>query len=370
MPKHRRLSLKRLIFAIPWDLFERYFSELNPQARPSPWAFLHAQVLEKFLYDPQNEAGPAILEDFQRMNDMAGQHVGLLIHAFERAQLNYDQEQAAEAMAMRLFVDDRDAFEYAWSLYLFQAVPSPVHEHRFPAGPLHPQNEDVERLKAYLSGWFSNSKKGEQCQIACFEDEEGLLIRISRGSYLRTVARWQGNEIDFETFRPASEDIIAYEAGASRLSVKCGVKRDREKYVRGFAEFIAGNAELADVALSERVFSLEPIRERTFEFGGAGPISRISLIEAHIKLPSLGEPVITVKSDNVLRTLAEDIPGISLDLGELVKVRMRFELRIEDEKRPREVSFEIAPPSSSELSQKTYARIIEEYLRDQGVKLI
>jgi len=370
MPKHHGLSLKRFIFAIPWNLFERYFSQLEPQARPSAWAFLNPLVLEEFLNDPHNEAAPAIFEDFQRMNDLAGRHVGLLFRAFERAQLQFDQEQTPEAMAMWLFVDDRNAFEYAWSLYLFLAVPCPVYEYRFPAGSLHPQNEDIERLKAFLSGWFSNSKKGEQCHIAWFENEEGILIRVSRGSLLKTVSRWKGNEIAFETFRPASEDIIAYDAGASRLSIKCSVKRDREKYVRGFAEFIAGNAELADIASSGKVFSLDPIRDGTFDFGGAGAISRISLTEAHIKLRSLGEPVLAIRSDNVLRTLAEDLPGVSLTLGELIKVRMRFELQTEDGKRTRDVSFEIAPPSSSELSQKAYARIIESYLRDQGVKLI
>jgi hypothetical protein len=54
-------------------------------------------VLEEFLNDPQNQAGPAIFEDFQRMNDLAGQRVGLLLRAYDRAQLQYDQEQTSEA---------------------------------------------------------------------------------------------------------------------------------------------------------------------------------------------------------------------------------------------------------------------------------
>ncbi len=213
-------------------------------------------------------------------------------------------------------------------------------------------------------------RKGHQCELASFEDHEGLFIRISRGSYLKTIARWRGNEIEFDTFRPASEDIVVYEPLRSRLNVKCNARRDREQYVRGFAEFVAGNTDLAEEALNLPVFSLGPIRDGSFDYGGSGPISRISLVEAHIQLHCLGEPTVAIKSDNVLRTLAEDIPHLSLQSGDLVKVKMRFELRLESDRRPREVAFEIEPPGYSDLPQRAYARVIESHLREQRVKLI
>ena len=371
MPKHRGLSLRKFVFAVPWDLFERYFAQLKPDAKPSAWAFLNPEVLEDFLNHPANaEASPTILEDFHRVNDLGGTYFGLLLRAYERSGLECDQELPPEALAMRLFLDDRDAFEYAWTMYLLLASPTRVYEYRFPAGRLIAGDEEISRMKANLQGWFANLKKGSQCEIKRFLDSDGLVIRVSRGSQLRTIARWRGNEVDFETFRPASEDILVYDPSASRLCIKCSVNRDREHYIHAFAQFIAGDTEMAEAALNEKVFSLEPIQSGSFDYGGYGPITRVSLVEAHIRLPLLGEPIFSVKCDNVVRALAESDSGLSLNSGRLLRVRMRFELRLEADKRPREINFEIEPPGYSSLVQNAYAKVIDGYLRDQGVKLV
>ncbi len=111
MPKHRGLSLKKFVFAIPWNLFEQYFEQLKPGAKPNAWAFLNPDVLEEFLNDPENaEASPVILEDFQRINDLGGMQAGLLIRAYDRYQLPFDQEAAPQASAMWLFLNARESF--------------------------------------------------------------------------------------------------------------------------------------------------------------------------------------------------------------------------------------------------------------------
>ena len=371
MPRHRGLSLKRFVFAVPWNLFERYFAELKSDARPNAWAFLNSDVLEDFLSDPANaEASPAILEDFHRVNDLAGTHFGLLMRAYEESGADCDQELSPEELSMRLFLDDRAAFEYAWTMYLLWATPSRVYEYSCPAGDVAGDDEQLARMKANLQGWFAMNKKGSQCEIARFRDTDGLLIRISRGSYLKTVARWKGNEVAFETFRPASEDILTYDPALSRLRVQCGIRRDRECYVRSFAQFLGGDPALAEHALNQRVFSLDPIQNRSFSYGGHGPITRVWLVEAHIRLPMLGDPIIIVKSDDVVRTLDESGWAFLLNAGELLRVRLRFEMRIEAGQRPRPVSFDVEPPGYSSLIQRAYAQVIDDYLRDQGVRLV
>ncbi len=371
MPRHRGLSLKRFVFAVPWNLFERYFAELKSDARPNAWAFLNSDVLEDFLSDPANaEASPAILEDFHRVNDLAGAHFGLLMRAYEESGADCDQELSPEELSMRLFLDDRDAFEYAWTMYLLWATPCRVYEYSFPAGAIGAEDEQIAPMKANLQGWFAINKKGSQCEIARFRDVDGLLIRISRGSYLKTVARWKGNEVAFETFRPASEDILNYHPTLSRLRVQCGIRRDRERYVQSFAEFLGGDPTLAEHALNQRVFSLDPIKNRSFNYGGYGPITRVWLIEAHIRLPILGDPIHIIKGADVLRALDESNCAFLLEFGELLRVRLRFEMRVEARRRPRYPYVDIEPPGYSSLVQRAYAQVVDDYLRDQGVRLV
>ncbi len=371
MAKHRGLSLKKFIFEIPWYLIERYFAQLQPQATPTAWTFLNPHVLEQFLNDPENaEASPFILEDFQRINDLGGHSVRLLLRACERSGIECDREESSRAWAMRLFLDDREGFEYGWTLYLLTAQPTKTYDYHFPAGPLQVNDEDIENLRSFLRGCFLAAKKGHQCRVVRFDTDGQLLIRVSRGSYLKTVARWRGNEVEFETFRPASEDIIVYDPSRSRCSVKCANRREREQYLRGVAGLLAHTPALADEAITFPVFSLEPFRDGTFNYGGYGAVARVWLIEADLRLPTAWAPVLRIKVDDIMAALRDDLSFLRLDGGDLLRVKLRFRLQLESEKRPREVNVEIEPPGFSDLAQRAQAALIESYLRDQKVKLV
>ncbi len=94
------------------------------------------------------------------------------------------------------------------------------------------------------------------------------------------------------------------------------------------------------------------------------------MIEAALHVATLTQPLIEVRSDDVRRTLQGEIEGLSLATAELVRVKLRAELRAEGERKPREIAFEIEPPGYSDLAQKEYAKVMERYLQSQHVKLI
>ncbi len=137
MPKHRSLSLKTFVHSIPWDLFQRYFEDLLPgqvqhhsddflpEQSLSDWSFLNEEVMEQFLGDSQNaEASGVILEQFRRINDIAVYGANLLVRAYQWAGVTLDSEQPVQELAMRLFLDHPDAFQYAWSRYLLYSTDS------------------------------------------------------------------------------------------------------------------------------------------------------------------------------------------------------------------------------------------------------
>src|SRR5687767_10140931 len=111
MVKHRGLNLKKFIYALPWPLFELYFDRLDPSVKPDAWSWLNPDHLVQILNDEANaEATGAIVEDFSRINDIAP-YVSYLMHAYARSAIDWIEDEPGEAAAMRLFLEDREAFE-------------------------------------------------------------------------------------------------------------------------------------------------------------------------------------------------------------------------------------------------------------------
>jgi hypothetical protein len=368
--KHRGLTLDKLIKLVQWDDVQRYLARLAPEAEGDDWAFINADALRAFLDTPENsDAAGIIMEHFYRINDICWRDGALLVQVARQYHVEYDQDLPDLTFALRLYLDHPDAFEFAWSMYLRIALNAGPCEYRFPAGVLSPTPVEVALLESNLRGWFSNMKKGGQCLVACFPEGDGLLIRITRGARIKTIARWRGFLTEIDSFRPASEDVVWYDPDESRLSVKASLRRDREQYVRAIADIFAGRPELAELAIKEAVFSLTPFQTGEFDYRGDGILSNLRLIEVDLALRGLTTPSLTLRSGNILTTLQDEMPGITLQSGDLTRVKLRADIQTEVERRPREVVFEIAPPGFSNVGEKAYRGALEQYLRRQRVKL-
>ena len=369
MPKHRRLYLKTFVGAISWDLFQRYFDRLLPDHQASPWAFLNESAMEQFLDDPQNaDASGAVMEDFQRINDIAAEGMNLIVQAYDMADASFDQEQSVQELAMRLFLDHPDAFQFAWSRYLFFGAGSKLTSYPIDLPPLNITGEKVERFRADLRQWFSQLAKGNQCLVNWFQEQGQTMLHIQRGSYVRAMARWKEDRIEIETFRPASEDLMIYDSGQSHLTIKAGLAKEREYYLQAFATHLAGDVDLARRAMDSQMLSLAPIQNGTFDYTGNGVITGASLVWVKLRLNDLHSTQVQIRSKDVLETLRSSLRDVSLNRGELTAVRLRVQLQ-PGNGRPATISFDIEPPSRTNLAQKRHADIIEEYLREQGVKL-
>jgi hypothetical protein len=364
--KHRGLNLQRFIYALPWDLFEAYFTQIDANVKPEAWAWLNAEMLFKFLDDDSNaEASVVIVEDFRRINDL-GFYLNFLLHAYDRAGIVWREDEPGEAGAMRLFLGDREAFEYGWTLYVLQTTLARRCEFYFPAGELQPTPEQVERLRANLSGWFASIKRGDHCRTNVFLDGPRLYIRIARGKKLTTFARWRGHEVTFETFRPASEDVLTYEAAKSTLCLFGGNRRDRERYIRSVAEYVAEDVTLADTALNTPVISLEPFQKGTFSLAGDSAIRRIWLQE--VEFVDIHGTVQTLRGPYLRASLASQ--NLSLAELDLRLVGVRMEIQAEGDKRATDCVVVVQPPGFTDIAKQRHADIIESYFKQQGVKLI
>lgn len=369
MARHRTLALHKFVSAISPDVVQRYMERIPTDRRPDAWATLNGDALDHFLSQPENaDVAAPILEDFRRVNDISEQGMGIVVHACEKFGVPVANERTSEELALVLFLDKSDGFDFAWSRYLLLSSEARLSLYQIPAAGVRADPERLQQFERETRDWFTHLAKGEQCIINCYEDNGETMITIKHGSYFRTQAFWQGKDIVVDSFRPALEDVLVYDPGEALLQIKASLPKDRDEYLRLFATHIAGDPALADKAREAEVFTLGPVQMGTFNYQGDGVVARVDLVEVRIKIFGVTNPVVNIKADNVVEALRHDVQGLSLNSGLITYAKFRF-LLLPPGHPPTKVTFEIQPPAHTDLAQKEHAETVLLYLRQQGVRL-
>lgn len=370
MSRHLTLSLEKFIDSISWDYFERYFDKKNAKLPSSGWEFINADAMKHYLSNPdkKEEAG-IIQEDFQRINDIGQEGMGIIVRTCEKYSISIPNNENPLQTSMGLFLDHTIAFEFAWSRFLLYDTSARLSIYPLPKlNKIEIGPKKIQGFKNDVQQWFVEMAKGDQCTVDSYEDRGETVILIRHGSYIRAVPFWNGDFVSVNSYRPALEDVLVYDPTKSQLNVKATLAKDRETYLRLFASDILGDEDIADEAIKDEVFTLAPLQEGKFNFSGDGPITKIELVKVRMKFYGISNPVVELKADDVTTAFQYDLGSLTLNSGTLVLARFRFHLHYPG-KREIKVTFEIDPPSRTDLAQKKHAQVIENYLLQQGVKL-
>ncbi len=188
-----------------------------------------------------------------------------------------------------------------------------------------------------------------------------MVILVLHGTHVRTVAFWQGPDIMTNPFRFACDDVLIYDKARAVLSVKVSVRGDRQQYVHSFANFILGDATLADDPARDSIYTLEPLQTRRSDWVGNGRVSAVELRKAKLKPSGTSSEVRTVEGDGL------PLSEIDLERGELTEVKLRFTITTDG--REDKVTFTITPPCVTDVVKERHAEVIADYLREKGVLL-
>lgn len=367
MTKHRSLEFDSFVHLVSPDVLERYFNSLNADNTPAGWATLNDDALDHFLNLPENaELAGMIRDDFRKVNDIARTAPRLIIETYDRYEIEYDLERSPQELAILLFLDHDEAWDFAWSRYLLMALDTKVSLYYLQAPELLFGSQRIDAFQNAISHSLRGQSKGTQCEIRMFEVRTHRIFYVERGTYIRSISYWDGTETQIRCYRPVLEDVIAYEPETGELLVKASQESEREDYVRAFAHHFAGDLRLGDDALRSRTFTLEPIARNTFNYQGEGIILGVDLVGIKVRLPFKERGVLELKSGNIFSTL-KHFSNMSLDLGELTAARLRF--KVIDGKRQKTITFDIAPPQRTDLPDSKFAPAINAYLKRQGVRL-
>lgn len=368
MPQHRSLTLEKLVKAVNPELMERYFTERLPSKTNLPFRFIMDwPAIEQFMDDERNaQATALVIEDFSRINDICEKAKNYVVRAYRQFNILWVENDSPENLAMKLFLDHEDAFDFAYTWYCYYHTSSTLSSHRI-RGAFKLTAGKLNKFLKETKEWFGQLAKGRQCIVTHYDEKDSTVILVKHGSYVKTVAYWKENEIDVTSFRPANEDVLLYDKGAGLLRIKASLPKDREQYIESFSRCIMGDASLAASDDRDTVYALKPLQDGSFDWNGNEYIQSVLLTGIKLRLPGGTEPVIHVSSSDVRKSLDESLRGIRLNAGELTYAKLRFVLKV-DGKKPR-VSVEISPPARSNLNQKRHAEIISAYLKAQGVEL-
>ena len=366
MPKHLGLDLDRFVNAVAPPLLNHYVERLAQQNGPTPWEVFNGPALQHYLVQPENaEIAAVIREDLQCVNDVALYGMGTLVRACQKYRVDFPPNATPETIGMSLFLDHRDAFDFAWSRYLLYGSPANLSVHPMDLGHLRIGADQLASFRGAVQRWFAEQAKGEECIVRVFEDDGETVILISHGAHMKAIPFWKDHEISITSLRPALEDVIVYEPDTSLVRIRAALSKDRRQYLRLFASCIAGNEALADAA---EMFTLAPLQAGTFNFGGEGPIVGIELRKVRMKLHGATKVVAEFTSPDVLNSFHYDLPGLGIASGILLLARFCFHIHFAGQRRTT-VTFNVDPPSITNLAERRYSDLIMKYLERQGVKL-
>jgi len=308
-----------------------------------------------------------VLEDFRRINDICEQKASTLTWASKLFQIQPSPNEALQGLAMRIFLDYPEAFEYAWTRYCIYTSSSKISRHNLPCQCLRIKPETLAAFEKELQSYFALSCAGEVCHVYHYDEDGHVILRVERGSYLRTVAHWEGRKVKVESFRPASEDVLIYERENGQLCIQTAYPTDMEQYIRSFTKIFIGNPSLADHPDRDKVYVLDPILTHKFNWTGNEFIKSVVPVEAKLKFKGATEVVMDIRSKDLRQTLEHDFIHANLFIVELFDLTFRF--TIESRGKEEKVTFEIAPPFTTDLAKKKHAEIISAYLRENGVQI-
>jgi len=366
MPRHRSLTLRKFLDAIPPSLIEEYFQqEFKSEVRLN--AYDYEAIDELLSGTAEEDLKGKIKEDFTHINDICEKHMNVLVRAMDRYRIESSGTENTQELAMRMFLHHSEVFDYAYDYYCLSYSTSKMSQYNITANRCEISPKKIKRFEERVENYYHKAEKGQLCRVRHYDEEDQSVIVVLHGSYLRPWNVWKGQRLETVYFRRASEDILQFDKKKSILSVKAPYQKDRENYIKAFTETILEDETQANRPDRDATYTLEPLQNNTFSFAGNEQIISIILVEVKLRLKGITFPEVTIKSTDVLRTL-DTFGNLKLDSGELVHAKFRFQLEVDG--KTRGVTFEITPPNVTDLPRKRYAEVIGEYLKENGVKLV
>jgi len=368
MAKHRSFKLDRFLKAIDPQLRSEYFSK---------WEITFPEEInfdddgfDGFWEGIEEAKRLAIEEELHCINDTADKARDCLERAVREFDIPTVEDETSETTAMRVFLHSEEAFSLAFDFWLYYHIFSEkLSHHKFQNVQPDFGRVKVAQFKAAVESYFKDCGKSEHCDIRFRTDGDKQIFLVARGDFRKThlVFNDQKGKTDINSFRPAKEDMLVFNKrnNVLSLSIRSRGDDDKKKYIEIFGKAFFGLDEIDESTLNETLVVLDPIKNRTFDYNGNEQIEAVKLTAVDAKLRG-GALRLLLKSGDLTNTIQGF--GLGSDGAEYVSAKLKFLIK-RDGKKSKQIAVEIKPPENSKVPEKKEKKIIEDYLREQGVLL-
>jgi len=368
MAKHRSFKLDKFLKAVDPLLRGQYFTK-HGVTFPDNINF-NDDSLDNFWETIPEANRVEIEEQLHCVNDIADQARDCLEQACRDFGIQKQANELPETTAMRVFLhDNEEAYGVAFDAYLYYILSERVTRHKFQNATLTFDDGRKVQFKTAVEQHFLDSGKGTHCAIRHRIDGDKHILLIARGDFMKThlIFDDQQNKPDIRSFRPAKEDMLVFDKNNNILSMSLSGHSDddKEKYLEMFGNTFLGVTQIDNSTVNNSLVDLDPIKNRTFNFGGNEQVESVKLTEINAKLRG-GAMRLILKSNDLAGVQGY---GVGSDgAAEFVSAKLKFFIKREG-KKSKGFVVEVRQSGNSKIPQKKEKQIIEDYLREQGVLL-
>lgn len=367
MAKHRSFKIDRFVGSVEDGLLRRYFSEKRGITVPSGIKF-NDDSFDNFWDSLSEKNRTEIEEELQCINDIADRSRGYLEDAIRDHSIPRTDNDSPTTVAIRVFLHSDEAFSKSFDHYLFVVYSEKLSHHQFHQGTADFSPAKINQFKADVIKYFKDSAKSDNCDIRERIEGNKKILLIARGDYMQSHLVFLNGKVKIDSFTPAREDMLVFDHQKSVLSINIGgySNQERDKYIEIFGKTIMGLSEIDERTRMGTLVILDPIKNKSFNYGGNGQVETVKLTEIRIKQRGAGPIRLTINSMDVTQLFNRY--HVSSDETEFLSAKLKFTIKREG-KKSKNITVEIKPPGNTKVPEKVEKKIIEDYLREQGVLL-
>jgi len=382
----RQYQPRRFFRNEPNRLLEQYFARRGVLADVDFGQLGETQVepiYEAWLNLPE-EARNEMEQDFQEIDELATEagSKAILDEARWHGEDLAEQFAALNGFhehAFWTFLEHPKYWPGAVAFHRADMVPASYWRKRknLPCKTANVDEASIRQLEKNLGHYFHTMQaRGQNCKVDCYRRNDLDYFFAYPEDYAQAIIEWEGKEFKRRPHHPAFEIIFVYSQNDGTVDIYLsGDRRPVPNLQAIFADAIL-KAELGPDEKGERVYDLNPLRSRHFQFvyGPASGIADVAVKKLRLKMHGKSERIIleadpSYNKHAVFDLLDKVTKAITMQQVAITQVGVKVTFTHNPSSRKASTrTFDINWPNSCSLKHDGRDLIIRKLLADSGIE--